>query len=410
MEGEQTPRRKFSAADALHRRQLAASAPAPQAPEPPPSATADHAPPAAAPLSPQPRVLEAAPLSPAPAIASEPVPPRHAAAADPAPPAIATAAADLARPAPEDGPHPPAASPALPEPIRITPPLGMHVRIEPEGLASQPGPFDATMPRSGTGGDPDWLTERLARDAALNTRSEWTGRWSRRAGTWGAAGVLLALLAGGGFWLYQQSQVEGALVVVANTNPPEAPATATLSAPAQPGLVRTTPALPSDAGVATVGDRAVAALPATPSAAPSPTSAPTSAPAATPATEPHNATGMEAKGGLAGASTAAASGDQPAAAGAQETPAQASPVEGTNRTVVPVPVADQARASAPKRQRSHAKKRAKVEARAAEPEREPSPRQRREETLMQCRAHGYDERQCMQRGCEMTRFGFACKG
>jgi hypothetical protein len=29
---------------------------------------------------------------------------------------------------------------------------------------------------------------------------------------------------------------------------------------------------------------------------------------------------------------------------------------------------------------------------------------------MQCRAHGYDERQCLQRGCEMTRYGFACKG
>jgi hypothetical protein len=29
---------------------------------------------------------------------------------------------------------------------------------------------------------------------------------------------------------------------------------------------------------------------------------------------------------------------------------------------------------------------------------------------MQCRAHGYDERQCFQRGCEMTKFGFACKG
>jgi hypothetical protein len=29
---------------------------------------------------------------------------------------------------------------------------------------------------------------------------------------------------------------------------------------------------------------------------------------------------------------------------------------------------------------------------------------------MQCRAHGYDERQCIQRACTMTRYGLACKG
>jgi hypothetical protein len=29
---------------------------------------------------------------------------------------------------------------------------------------------------------------------------------------------------------------------------------------------------------------------------------------------------------------------------------------------------------------------------------------------MQCRAHGYDARQCIERGCTMTRYGFACKG
>ena len=35
---------------------------------------------------------------------------------------------------------------------------------------------------------------------------------------------------------------------------------------------------------------------------------------------------------------------------------------------------------------------------------------RREETLMQCRAHGYDDRQCDRRACTMTRFGFAGRG
>jgi hypothetical protein len=41
---------------------------------------------------------------------------------------------------------------------------------------------------------------------------------------------------------------------------------------------------------------------------------------------------------------------------------------------------------------------------------DPSPRQRREETLMQCRAHGYDARRCIERACTMTRYGLACKG
>jgi hypothetical protein len=73
------------------------------------------------------------------------------------------------------------------------------------------------------------------------------------------------------------------------------------------------------------------------------------------------------------------------------------------REAEPVPVS--------KPRRSHVRKHPKAEARAEIPaDTEPSARQRREEALMQCRAHGYDDRQCVQRGCEMTRFGFACKG
>ena len=41
---------------------------------------------------------------------------------------------------------------------------------------------------------------------------------------------------------------------------------------------------------------------------------------------------------------------------------------------------------------------------------EPSPRHKREETLLQCRIYGYDEHQCLRRGCAMTRFGLACRG
>jgi hypothetical protein len=274
------------------------------------------------------------------------------------------------------------------------------------------------MPRPAMGGDPDWLTERLAQDAALHSRAEWTGRWSRRLGAWGAAGALLALLAGGGIWLYQQSQVEGALVVVANTNPT---ASATPAAPARPGIARSTPGSPADASIAAAPNPGAAALPVTPATTATPAPAPAmsvATPGAIPSAETRNAPSVDAMGGAAGPSTAAAAGEPSAASdasagarpGAQESPKPASPIDGANRTVVPVAAADERAVSRPKHPRSHAKKRAKVEARAAEPEREPSARQRREETLMQCRAHGYDERQCLQRGCEMTRFGFACKG
>jgi len=52
----------------------------------------------------------------------------------------------------------------------------------------------------------------------------------------------------------------------------------------------------------------------------------------------------------------------------------------------------------------------RVTAAKAAPENGPAGRRKREETLLQCRALGYDERQCIRRGCEMTRFGLACRG
>jgi hypothetical protein len=43
-------------------------------------------------------------------------------------------------------------------------------------------------------------------------------------------------------------------------------------------------------------------------------------------------------------------------------------------------------------------------------ERAQADRRKREETLLQCRALGYDEGQCIRRECGMTRFGLACRG
>jgi hypothetical protein len=251
------------------------------------------------------------------------------------------------------------------------------LRVRPPGFAPQPAVLTG-------GGDPDWLAAHLARDAALNERSEWSGRWTRRLAAWGAAGVLLALLAGGGLWLYQQSQVDGALVVVANTNP--APAGVT----ARTGFGHAAPRLPT--------------------AAPDPPPA---------MAEVQKTVGVDegAVGGSAGASTGAAAGES------RETDARTVATVPMDAPVAPPASHRQDGASSaaagdaqpditppPKRQRSHARKHTKTAARAGDSDGEASYRQRREETLMQCRAHGYDERQCFQRGCEMTKFGFACKG
>jgi hypothetical protein len=68
------------------------------------------------------------------------------------------------------------------------------------------------------------------------------------------------------------------------------------------------------------------------------------------------------------------------------------------------------RRKAAEKKRAAAKVRRPAEQEAPAVAAERSTRQRREETLMQCRANGYDARQCIERACTMTRYGLACKG
>ncbi|WP_156328213.1 hypothetical protein [Massilia sp. WF1] len=325
-----------------------------QAGPPPPSAT----------VQPDVRPEEAA--APRPAVWRQPrqAPPETpgaVASGAAAPDAVAGAAVPPATPAASGAPAPPDAvqptAPAFarPAPIHITPPPGARVSL----------PSETTIPLPGTGaggGDPDWLTERLARDAATHSSADWSGRWGRRLAASGAAAVLLALVAGGGLWLYEQSQVEGALVVVANTNPaselPAARPTAGSAATAASGTTAPIGALPSTSAPATL---------------PVPAPAPAEAPAPVAPEAAQKAGGVDA-----------------------------------DRTVKSVPLAEAPATAPPKRTRSHSHSRKRTQAAATDSA--PSARQRREETLMQCRAHGYDERECLARGCEMTRYGFACKG
>jgi hypothetical protein len=163
--------------------------------------------------------------------------------------------------------------------------------------------------------------------------------------------------------------------------------------------------MPAAAPVAPVAP--AAALPATPIAA--------SAGAHDQAT---GATGASGMGGTAAGETAA---DTTIESPGVATVDIAAPVRSSRKTVQAdrnERAEEQAGAAPPKHKRSSAHRQAKTVASAtvrAEERRDERPdqrsyRQRYEETLMQCRAHGYDERQCLQRGCEMTRYGFACKG
>jgi hypothetical protein len=249
-------------------------------------------------------------------------------------------------------PRPP--EPAVPDP-RIDP------RIDPRVA---PGFDPGTIPRpTEPEAEADWLAARLRDDATRDGTPAWSSVWKRRLVTWSIAGGLLAALAAGGLWLYEENRVDGALVVVANTSP----------APA--GTASEVQAFPAGSTAA------VPAAPAPP---------PVAAEAVKPLPEPEVA-------------------PAPAPAPVADTP----PPDVASRTVVPVDVNPPRRAS---HQASPARKRAAAKARHARPQEAPpvaatpSPRERREETLMQCRAHGYDERQCIQRACTMTRYGLACKG
>jgi hypothetical protein len=249
------------------------------------------------------------------------------------------------------------AKPATPPAIDEATVPGIEARRRPEPPPPPPPPPEpppqgdaGTIPRPVQPDiEAEWLAVRLREEAAAREAPAWSSMWKRRLVTWSIAGGLLAGLAAGGLWLYEENRVEDALVVVANTSPAGQPPAAqafaagvAAPAPAQPAVVPETVKPLPEPVAPVVEDKAPAALAA-----------------------------------------------------------------------APVDVTPPRR---PSRTKTVAKKRTVTKARRAAPEdappvaASPSPRQRREETLMQCRAHGYDARQCIERACTMTRYGLACKG
>ena len=265
----------------------------------------------------------------------------------------------------QPAPPPPAGEATLPgseAPKRPEPP--------PPPPPEPPPPAPDPMPPQGDAGtiprpvqpdiEAEWLAARLREDAAARAAPAWSSMWKRRLVTWSIAGGLLAGLAAGGLWLYEENRVEDALVVVANTSPAGQP-----------------PAVPAFAA----GSLAASAPPAPVQPAVAPEAVkPVPVPEPAPAPEP-----VPIKPLVEDKAPAAAPVDvtPPRRAAHTDTAAKkrttAKPRRTTVRETPPAPAT-------------------------------PSPRQRREETLMQCRAHGYDARQCIERACTMTRYGLACKG
>lgn len=246
-------------------------------------------------------------------------------------------------------------------------PLPPEARTAATGAAASPPPI-AAAPAADL---PDWLTERLREDAEQETDRQRKRLMARRALGWSAAATVVAMLAVGGYWFYQESRVDGALDVVANTSP---------AAPALEAAPR-------------VGRTAAAPAPASPPASPA---APVSGTSVDMAPSPADAAPEAAH--VAGHADAAQAPVQSGAANAPpEVAAATQPAPPIRKTSTP----------------RHHQPAAHVEARtrtAVRADSEPTPDQRRWETLMQCRALGYDERECRRRGCMMTRFGLACPG
>lgn len=271
----------------------------------------------------------------------------------------------------------------------------MPVRDQTEQLRTTPQERAgfAPPPPHMRGGDPEWLAAHLQREAARHDEPRWNGIWRRRLVTWGLAGVLLAAASAGALWLYEESRVEGALGVVANTSP--APAV---------------PAPRSAVGPAPVPAPAPALDAVRPLPPPATVEQATTAPAAQAAPPASLARGEESleevrveegrKG--AGAETPAAQESAPAPVVRRAQPRRER-----------VHVRTTAAASRPVRSETGERAaggRANEAAAGAPAIGDPAARQRREETRLQCEAHGYDAEQCLRRRCEMTSYGLACKG
>lgn len=243
---------------------------------------------------------------------------------------------------------------------------------------AEPGQFAGPAGAPSAAADmPDWLNERLREDAEQEQLRQRSRLATRRALGWSAAVTVAAMVAVAAYWVYQDKRVEGALDVVANTSP-AAPAASAPVLPAAPAPAST----PSISPV-TSAKAADATAPA-PDAGLSP-AVETPLPAAPPSV---------AKDEVARGNSV------PAPARAKAADAQATVPD---KIDAPLRSPKAAAHRKPGSAETHVTAAAHAASGAAS-------RERREETLMQCRVLGYDARECTRRRCMMTRFGLACPG
>jgi hypothetical protein len=238
-----------------------------------------------------------------------------------------------------------------------------HPRLDP-GPAARPEPFagDATIPRAPTTADGAyWHARRRRAPRAQRKAPAWNRFWKRRLVAWSIAAGLLAGVAAGALWLYEETRVDGAPGVVAATA--QAPAVHQAIAP-QVVAPASPPAVQPAATTDMVRPLPEVAAPASP--------APDAVDRSVKTVDTTTAQAVDV--------------EPPGRAPRQEVAARKRPSTKTTRA--------RTRATPP----------------APRVATEPSARQRREELLMQCRAHGYDARRCFQRACTMTRYGLVCRG
>ena len=260
-------------------------------------------------------------------------------------------------PAPGAPPGPPAA----PAAAKARPAVWHRAQAASDATAQLPEPEGRVEPSvdpaqdGATAPEPDWLAELMRQDAARADAQQKAGRWRRRVFGWSIGAGVLALVAAGALWMIEARRVDGAMEVVAAGVPASAGAAAEAPAAGTSSSAMSPSGTPAAAGSP--------ALTPAPVAAPAPTLAPV------------------------------LSSPRPAPTILEEVVKPAEPVS--------------TEPAMPGIRREHAVSKG---ASRAPVEHVQSDRRRREETLLQCRALGYDEGQCIRRECEMTRFGLACRG
>lgn len=250
--------------------------------------------------------------------------------------------------------------------------------------APRPEPVFATAPPEEPAGFAFDGIESLA--AQVEQGPGWYDRWGRKAANWSLGLAAVALLAGAGVWVYNESKLERTLAAVAKSSPQLAAAKpAAVPAAAAPAVAVQAP--PADAATAAQGPQLVML---------NEVQAEPAADAETPA---EGVAVINAKAD-APRDVAEVNLKDKVTVAKKEAVRPAREAVASRRAAVPA-------ATPPRRSRNE---RAVARLGAAPTPQVSERTSQLAETLKQCRIEGYHAQQCMKRGCVLTKYGLACKG